>query len=51
VRRDVLELAKKAEIAEDIEKKVKDEVQKLTDKYIKLVDEALTMKEKEIMEI
>jgi ribosome recycling factor len=51
VRRDILEAMKKAEIPEDEEKRLKDEIQKLTDKYIKMMDDALTEKEKEIMEI
>jgi ribosome recycling factor len=55
VRRDCNELLKTAlkdkEITEDQEKKGLDDIQKATDKYIKLVEEQLALKEKEIMEI
>jgi ribosome recycling factor len=53
VRRDANEKLKKAEkdkqITQDEAKKGIDEIQKLTDKYIKLVDDTLLAKEKEIM--
>jgi ribosome recycling factor len=53
VRRDANEKLKKAEkdkqVTQDEAKKGNDEIQKLTDKYIKLVDETLIAKEKEIM--
>jgi ribosome recycling factor len=42
---------KKKEITEDQLKKGTDEIQKLTDKYIKLIDDTLANKEKEIMEL
>ena len=52
VRRDGMEALKKAEkdrkISEDEHRQKSDEVQKLTDRYVKLVDEALVTKEKEI---
>lgn len=52
VRRDGMEALKKAEkdrkISEDEHRQKADEVQKLTDRYVKLVDEALAHKEKEI---
>lgn len=55
VRRDFNEelkkLEKNKEISEDELKKSLDEVQKLTDTYIKKVDERLEHKEKEIMEV
>jgi ribosome recycling factor len=55
VRRDGNEELKKAlkdkTITEDMEKKGLDDIQKQTDKYIKLVDEQLAVKEKEILEI
>ncbi|MDR2578920.1 MAG: ribosome recycling factor [Chitinispirillales bacterium] len=55
VRRDSNEKLKKAQkdkaVTEDQEKKGLDDVQKVTDKYIKLVDEQLALKEKEIMEV
>ena len=39
------------EISEDDDRRAQEEIQKLTDSYIKLVDEALAVKEKELMEI
>lgn len=52
IRRDGMEALKKAEkdrkISEDEHRQKADEVQKLTDRYVKLVDEALVNKEKEI---
>ena len=44
-------LLKKKEISEDDEKKHEKEIQDLTDNHIKLVDEKVTSKEKEIMTI
>lgn len=55
VRREALEHLKKMEkeehLSEDDRKRAENEVQKLTDKYIKLIDELLEHKEKEIMEV
>jgi ribosome recycling factor len=55
VRRDINEEIKKGEkdkeISEDMSRKIQDKVQKLTDKYVKLVDEITAAKEKEIMEV
>lgn len=51
IRRDGNDNVKKLELAEDFEKNQLDEVQKLTDKYIKSVDEVATNKIKEIMTI
>ncbi len=55
IRRDSNERLKKAEkekvITQDDEKKGLEEIQKITDKNIKQVDEILAVKEKEIMEI
>ncbi|HEY9166254.1 MAG TPA: ribosome recycling factor [Candidatus Kryptonia bacterium] len=55
IRRDSNEHLKKAEkdehVSEDERKRGETEVQKLTDKYIKQVDDILAMKEKEIMEV
>ena len=55
VRRDSNEKLKKAQkdklLTEDQEKKGLDDIQKVTDKYIKVVDEQLALKEKEIMEV
>ena len=44
-------LLKEKEISEDDDRRAQDDVQKLTDLYIKLVDDALAAKEKELMEI
>ena len=44
-------LLKMKEISEDVEKKSEKEIQDLTDKYIKLIDEKISSKEKEIMTI
>ena len=44
-------LLKKKEISEDDEKKYEKEIQDLTDNHIKLVDDKVTAKEKEIMTI
>ncbi|MDR5612338.1 MULTISPECIES: ribosome recycling factor [Arsenophonus] len=43
-------LLKDKEISEDDERRAQDEIQKLTDNFIKKVDEALEQKEKELME-
>jgi len=55
VRRDAKEHIKKAEkaehISEDDRKKAEEEVQKVTDKYIKEIDNLIIGKEKEIMEV
>ncbi len=55
IRRDANEQVKKLEkakeITEDEAKKAQDDMQKLVDKYIKLVEDARTVKEKEIMEV
>jgi len=55
IRRDVLSdiksLLKEKEITEDEERQAQDEIQKITDKYVKQVDEALVVKEKDLMEI
>jgi len=52
VRRDGMEALKKAEkdhqISQDEHRQKSDDVQKLTDRYVKLVDETLIHKEKEI---
>lgn len=54
-RRQIVEKIKQAEkdkkIAEDERKKAEAESQKLTDLYIKKIDELLAMKEKEVMEV
>ena len=55
IRRDVLsdikELQKEKEITEDDERRAQDDVQKITDRYIANIDEALAVKEKDLMEI
>lgn len=55
IRRDVLgdikSLLKEKEITEDDEHQAHDDVQKITDKYVKQVDDVLAVKEKDLMEI
>lgn len=55
IRRDAISdfksLLKEKEITEDEEHKAEEDIQKLTDKYIARVDEALDVKEKDLMEI
>lgn len=55
LRRDGNDTIKKLEkdkaISEDEAKKAQDDIQKLTDKYIKEVDNVMSVKEKEIMEV
>ena len=48
---DLKTLLKDKEIGEDDERKATDEVQKLTDAFVKKVDEVLADKEKELMEV
>ena len=42
---------KKLDISDDMRKIAEEEVQKLTDSYVKLIDEKLAVKEKEILTI
>ena len=55
LRRDAVDAAKKAqkksELTEDDLKKMEKDIQDLTDKYVKKVDEAVSVKEKELMAI
>jgi len=55
IRRDAIasvkDLLKEKEIGEDDEHKAHDEIQKITDKFIKKIDLALTAKEADLMEI
>ena len=55
IRRDAMDYIKKlkknGEITEDDQKKAEKDLQELTDKYIKNVDEACAVKEKELMEL
>ena len=48
---DIKDLLKEKEITEDEERHAEDEIQKLTDKYVKQIDEALKAKEEDLMEI
>ncbi|ALP42075.1 ribosome recycling factor [Aeromonas schubertii] len=48
---DLKALLKDKEISEDDDRRAQDDIQKLTDTFVKLVDEALAAKEKELMEI
>ena len=55
IRRDILsdvkDLLKDKDISEDEERKAHDDVQKITDRFIARVDDALVVKEKDLMEI
>jgi ribosome recycling factor len=55
IRRDVIadikELQKAKEISEDQERKAQDDIQKITDKYVAKMDEALKVKEADLLEI
>ncbi len=55
IRRDVLsdikELLKEKDISEDEERRAQEEVQKITDRYIAKIEEALAAKERDLMEI
>lgn len=51
VNDDIKSLEKAKEVSEDESKKGLDDAQKLTDKFIKRLDEVLAAKEKEIMEV
>lgn len=48
---DFKDLLKDKEISEDEERKAEENIQKLTNKYVALIDETLSIKEKEMMEI
>ena len=48
---DLKALLKEKEISEDDDRRAQEEIQKLTDAFVKLVDDALAAKEKELMEI
>ena len=55
VRRDVMtelkEMLKEKLIAQDDDRRAQDEVQKLTDKHVAEIDEAMATKEKELMQV
>ena len=48
---DIKKLTKTEDMSEDSVKDLQDQLQKVTDKYIKKVDEASAAKEKEIMTV
>lgn len=48
---DLKDLLKEKEITEDDERSAEDEIQKLTDKFVKQIDESLKAKEEDLMEI
>lgn len=47
----ISKFVKKENLSEDDERRAQDEVQKLTDKYVKIVDQVFSKKEKEVMEV
>lgn len=49
--RDVHELRKEGEVSEDEERRAEDELQKLTNRYVKAIDAALAEKESELLEV
>ncbi len=55
VRRDFMDAAKAAEkkgdVSEDEQKKIAEKIQKLTDEHVKIVDDLLIAKEKEIVQV
>jgi ribosome recycling factor len=51
VRRDAMDAVKKEKMSEDETKNMTDKVQKLTDEYIKKIDELFSAKEKEITHV
>eukprot|EP01026_Neomeris_dumetosa_P043837 TRINITY_DN3682_c0_g1_i6.p2 TRINITY_DN3682_c0_g1~~TRINITY_DN3682_c0_g1_i6.p2 ORF type:complete len:250 (+),score=33.13 TRINITY_DN3682_c0_g1_i6:289-1038(+) len=48
VRRDILKKVGKIDMSQDLEKNIEDKIQKMTDKSIKLVDDLVTGKSKEL---
>ncbi|MEE4001625.1 ribosome recycling factor [Tenacibaculum sp. FZY0031] len=50
-RKDANNEIKKVEISDDMKKNAEADVQKLTDNYVKVIDEKLAVKEKEIMTV
>ena len=48
---DIKDLLKEKDITEDEERNAEEEIQKLTDKFVKQIDEALKSKETDLMEI
>jgi ribosome recycling factor len=55
IRRDLLsdskESLKRKEISEDEERRIQDDIQKITNRFVASIDEALAAKEKDLMEI
>jgi ribosome recycling factor len=55
LRRDAIEQVKEAEkakeISEDESRRIQDKIQKLTDKYIEMIDSITSVKEEEVMEV
>jgi ribosome recycling factor len=51
VRRDFMDAVKKADMPEDEEKKMGEKIQKLTDEHVKIIDEMLDHKEKDIVQV
>ena len=51
VRRDQMEVLKKAKLSEDETKRTEKEIQTLTDKFIKDVNHAVAAKEKELLAV
>jgi ribosome recycling factor len=49
--RDVHELRKEGEISQDDERRAEEELQRLTNDYVKRIDAALADKEAELMEV
>ena len=48
---DIKELAKEKEISEDDERRASDDIQKITDKYIEIIDSRLSKKETDLMAV
>lgn len=51
IRKDSLDLVKKGEFSEDIEKNLETEIQKLVDKYNKIIDDKTKEKENDLMSV
>jgi ribosome recycling factor len=51
VRRDGMDTVKASKVSEDEQRQQSDQIQKLTDDYVKKVDEQLAAKEKDIMSV
>lgn len=50
-RKDANNEVKKLDVSDDLKKNTEDDVQKLTDSYVKVIDDKLAVKEKEILTI